>query len=242
MRNSTDIHALAGAYALDALTEIERAAFARHLAACPSCAVEAAELTETASRLGSAALQPAPARLRASVLAEVARTRQVSSGMPGRRRYGDMARRWAAASVAAIVGVVGIATAWVVQQARIDDVRHEAQSEQARLAGVLAAGDARVMTTALTGGGRLVVAVSRRLDTGVVLISDLPRAPEGKTYQIWLLSEASTASLAVMSPDARAGATDVAGVAGVDRVAVTIEPVGGSLGPTSEPIGSVALA
>jgi len=35
--DSADIHALSGAYALDAVDDIERAEFERHLAACPPC-------------------------------------------------------------------------------------------------------------------------------------------------------------------------------------------------------------
>ena len=34
----SDIHTLSGAYALDAVDDIERVAFARHLTECPACA------------------------------------------------------------------------------------------------------------------------------------------------------------------------------------------------------------
>ena len=44
----TDVHALSGAYAVDALDDIERAAFERHLAACAECRAEVASLRETA--------------------------------------------------------------------------------------------------------------------------------------------------------------------------------------------------
>ena len=33
----SDIHALVGAYAVDALDDVERAAFERHLAECAAC-------------------------------------------------------------------------------------------------------------------------------------------------------------------------------------------------------------
>ena len=70
-KTNGDIHTLAGAYALDALTEIERASFARHVAGCEACAVEVAELRETSSRLGGALSEPPPASLRVAVMAEV---------------------------------------------------------------------------------------------------------------------------------------------------------------------------
>ena len=37
---SDDIHALSGAYAVDALDDVERARFERHLANCEACRAE----------------------------------------------------------------------------------------------------------------------------------------------------------------------------------------------------------
>ncbi|HEY1175361.1 MAG TPA: zf-HC2 domain-containing protein, partial [Phytomonospora sp.] len=51
---SDDVHTLVGAYALDALDDLDRARVERHLGRCPSCAGEAAELTATAARLADA--------------------------------------------------------------------------------------------------------------------------------------------------------------------------------------------
>ena len=91
MTEPIELHTLAGAYALDALTEIERAGFARHMAECAACATEAAELTETAARMGAATALTPPPGLRGAVLAEISRTRQVPRHPagpchPGRRR------------------------------------------------------------------------------------------------------------------------------------------------------------
>src|SRR5688500_12449230 len=74
---SADVHALAGAYALDALPSDERAFFERHLAMCEACRNEVAELTETAARLGSAAAVAPPPALRDRVLAAANVTRQL---------------------------------------------------------------------------------------------------------------------------------------------------------------------
>jgi len=51
---SQDVHNLAGAYALDALDEVERLLFERHLASCAACRAEVDEFRLTASRLGAA--------------------------------------------------------------------------------------------------------------------------------------------------------------------------------------------
>ena len=50
-RRMNDIHALSGAYAVDALDDLERAQFARHLAQCAECQAEVASLREAAALL-----------------------------------------------------------------------------------------------------------------------------------------------------------------------------------------------
>jgi anti-sigma-K factor RskA len=67
-----DPHALAGAYALDALDGAERARFERHLASCPTCPDEVRGFTATAAVLGLAAAVTPPPSLKGRVLADVA--------------------------------------------------------------------------------------------------------------------------------------------------------------------------
>ena len=69
---SADLHTLTGAYAAHALSDTERLAFERHLDACPACAQEVRELTETAARLGGAVAAPPPPDLWDRVRAEAA--------------------------------------------------------------------------------------------------------------------------------------------------------------------------
>src|SRR5262249_58692250 len=71
-------HTLTGVYALDALdTDAEVARFERHLTRCDSCTSEVRGFRETATRLAMAVTQEPPPTLRAAVMADVARTRQV---------------------------------------------------------------------------------------------------------------------------------------------------------------------
>ena len=60
----SDIHKLTGAYALDAVDDIERARFEQHLATCEDCRAEVAELRETAALLADDVAVTAPASLR----------------------------------------------------------------------------------------------------------------------------------------------------------------------------------
>lgn len=73
-----DTHALAGAYAVNAVTEEERRSFELHLGQCADCRAEVAELRAAAATIAAdVELSPPPA-LRASLLAAVAQTRQLS--------------------------------------------------------------------------------------------------------------------------------------------------------------------
>ena len=105
-----EMHLLTGAYAADALDAVERDAFEAHLRTCETCRQEVAELTATTARLGSAEAVPPPPALRARVLDEIARTRQ----LPPRGDVVDLDARRArwyrqpAAAAAAVLLVVAV--------------------------------------------------------------------------------------------------------------------------------------
>ena len=102
----SDIHALSGAYAVDAVDDIERASFERHLASCPTCQAEVASLREASALLADAATTTPPPELRDAVLSGITRVRPlppVTVGGPVHRR------RWFPALVAAVVlALVGV--------------------------------------------------------------------------------------------------------------------------------------
>lgn len=75
MNTDNDIHALSGAYAVDALGDDERRRFEAHLAACTSCTTEVDSLREAAARLSATTATAPPERLRASVLDAITRVR-----------------------------------------------------------------------------------------------------------------------------------------------------------------------
>ena len=79
---SDDIHALSGAYAVDALDDVERERFERHLAECSTCRAEVAELAAAAAELAVLTELAPPAGLRTSVMAEVAKVRPLPP-LPG---------------------------------------------------------------------------------------------------------------------------------------------------------------
>ena len=237
---STDIHALAGAYVLDALSDTERAEFARHAAACPSCAAEVAELAGTVTRLADLTRTAPPARLRQRVLAQAGRTRQAG---PGRVPAAAPARwhRWAAGVAAAVVVAAGAGTGGFV----LGD-RHGAQApvragEGDRVLAVLGAADARVTTREVAGGGRVTVVLSDTMDAGVASVAALPAAP-GRAYQLWLIRGSTPSPAGLLGTGVTGAVRLFTGVRGADAFGVSLEPPGGSAQPsrplvTSFPLG-----
>ncbi|MEO6997657.1 MAG: anti-sigma factor [Terracoccus sp.] len=71
-----EIHELSGAYAVDALDDVERARFERHLAECSACRDEVESLSVAAAELSVIETAP-PASLRASVLSGIKTVRQL---------------------------------------------------------------------------------------------------------------------------------------------------------------------
>ncbi|MFF5175538.1 anti-sigma factor domain-containing protein [Micromonospora sp. NPDC000089] len=244
----TDIHALAGAYVLDAVDDVERAAFQRHLAGCETCATEVAELREAAARLADPTWSVPPPRLRDAVLAEIRRTPQERPGRPAARDGRGPAgrwRRWTAAAAAAVVLAGGAGTAgWLAQEQRVRDARTEAgaaRDEATRFRAVLAAPDAVVRTGATPDGGRVTVVVSAARDEGVALLDGLAAPGAGRAYQLWLIDGGTATSAAVLPAGRGAATVPLDGVRGKGVFGVTEEPAGGSRRPTMTPLLKLTL-
>jgi hypothetical protein len=246
MSQSIDAHTLVGAYALDALSEIERAAFARHLAGCEACSAEVAGLTETAARLAVLDAQAPPPRLKEAVLAEVFRTRQLSAAPAASSVRSVPARtRWLAAVAAAVVGLAGISGAWLVQERRLAGERDRAAAllaQQQQINAVLTAPDAQVRTGSVTGGGRVSVVVAPSRGDGVVVLSGLRQPGPDRAYQLWLIAEGVPTSAGVLAAGARDGTLLLDDIGRADTLGVTQEPAGGSAAPTLPILADIDLA
>lgn len=241
---TVDVHALGGAYALDATSELERVAFQRHLSGCEACRTELAELRETAARLADTAWSVPPPGLRERVLAEVRRTRQVPPAIPAEsassRRQVGWGRRAALAAAAAVLVAGGGIAGYQTQQGRVARERDAAQVARDRTAAieaVLSSPDVRLRSSPVRTGGRLTVAASAKLDQAVLLPSGLAALAPGRIYQLWLIQGTTPTSAGVL-PSAPVLLSAVRGMA---ALAVTVEPAGGSPAPTSTEIVSIPL-
>lgn len=135
------------------------------------------------------------------------------------------------------------AGAWGVTSAdRLGDVR----AQQAAVQRVLSAGDVVTVsgTPELPGGVQgddVLVLASDAADAALLLPAGLPAAPEGSTWQAWTLSGDEAASAGVFDVGEGEAVPLDGGVSGVDAVAVSLEPTGGSTAPTTDPVLVVPL-
>lgn len=224
---TAELHTLTGAYALDAVSDVERAGFERHLGECVACRQEVAELRATGARLGMAETVGPPPELKALVLAGVARTRQlpprVVAGPLKTRRTKGFGLRVAlfGAAAAAVVAVgVGVVTT---------------SAPPAPVDSVLSAPDATAIQGAGEGSATLVVSRSR--NQAVLLASGLPALDAGHVYQVWLIRAGEAHSAGILQP--RMLMSDLP--PGTDRIGITVEPSGGSTGPTTPAVTRISL-
>ncbi|MEQ6899876.1 anti-sigma factor [Nocardioides sp. YIM 152588] len=256
--NPTDLHALSGAYAVDALDEVERAVFEEHLEQCAECREEVAGLTATAALLAADEVEP-PADVRSAVLAGIESIRPLPPQTAPRRRAagagtGDSTgttsggarvlpfRRpsprllLVAASVVLLLlaGGVALVQPW---QDSAPPVVAPTLTER-----VLDAPDATRVRQEFPDGSTATIVLSREEGRAVIVTTDMAAAPEGKVFEVWLQTPAGDMQPAALMPDEPnttvlldGDATEATGVG------ITVEPDGGSPEPTSEPIALFEL-
>ena len=232
--NEQHPHDLLGAWALDAVDDVERAAVERLIREDPAAAAEARELQDTVGRLADEAAEEPPAQLRDRVLGAIADTPQQqsraesSSGtgarQPVRRRW-----RWWAAAAAVAVAVTVPTTVAIQQSERAERAEQQVQA----VTEALAEPDAVLTTADVTGGGR--AAMVRGDDSVLMAFRELPGLDD-RDYQMWLVEDGEPSPAGIINArDGRATA-ELADVPAAAALAVTIEPVGGSAQPTTEPV------
>ncbi len=220
----SDIHALSGAYAVDAVDDIERASFERHLATCSTCRAEVASLREASALLADAATTSPPPALRDAVLSGITRVRPlppVTAGGPVHRR------RWCPALVAAVVlALVGIGGA-VWQPWRDDTSQTLSATDQ-----VLQDPDAQRFTEQLAGGATATIVRSDKVDRAVIVTENMPPPPDGKVYQLWLQTPSRHLNSAGLMPPGADTVLLEGDAADAVGAGVSLEPAGGSDQPT----------
>lgn len=246
-----ETQASTGAYALNALSETERAEVDRELAGSEHLRSEVTELTDTAVELGlSVAPVDPPASLRASILDAIETTPQLAplesdetherATTPGpaelkaqSRWRGSLVRVGAvAASIALIVGLGFTVRAGI--QAQTD------MTTASQINEIQAADDYQRQTVDAVGGGSATLVWSAALQRSALLVDGLKGLPAGSTYELWYIDGDGATPAGTFDGShsvVLAGQMDAG-----DTVGVTVEPAGGSDSPTTDPIIVVQTA
>ena len=253
---------LAGLYALDALTPDEKAAVDAHVAACAEDHSEIASLGGVTPALASLA-EPvgAPAALKRRVLEAYAAdvpglVRDAPLGMtavddapspsapatpaepPARRRQAPNWMGWAAAAIAIVLLAVLSAYGLNLRQ-QADQANQRAEQIAAAVAAMTAPGSqVAILHGTGTAAGVNGFAAFPASGGGYVVMTDVPHAPNGMTYQAWYIvdKQATSAGVMTVGPDGNVVASGMEPLPGTQAVAFTLEPDGGSDQPTSQPI------
>jgi len=235
-----DVHTLTGPYVLDALPDDERVRFEAHLAECAFCTTEVAELRAAAVKLATQVSASPPPALKANVMAAIEHVRQLPPVVEGGPASPAVPRRFGRRSVLTLAAAaVAVALSGGVAVAQYRD-RQAAERANRQVAAVLAQPDARTVHGAVQGGGQATVVASAQADKSVVVLRGLPKLPDDRTWQLWMIDQGKTAhSVGLAAGDL----TQVVNgsTAGMTAFGLTVEPAGGSPTPTLPAAALIAL-
>ena len=252
-------HTLAGAYAMDALSAPDRAAFERHLAGCEDCAQEIASLREATARLAAAAAVTPPPGFKERVLAAAVITRQEApaesaAGAPAAARtpvaglsaalgpvswlrwiarQGWRVRLAAAAGAMVTVVVLGAAVVFGLANGSMRQQLDQAQSSSQQIAAVLTAQDAVMRTKPVFGGGTATIVMSHSRHALVFTAAGLRALPSSRSYELWLVGPAGDRPVGMLPAGSHGttGPVIASGLRPGDHLVLTAEPAGGSTRP-----------
>jgi anti-sigma-K factor RskA len=215
---AADPHSLVASYALHALDDDEGRTFEEHLAVCERCRNELAGLREAAASLAYGAAGPAPPpELRERILTRARSERQNVASLPARRRSWTVPLAAAAAVAASVAIGLGVWTA--------------TRPGESALAQVLSQPGSRLLPMGESG------AVAVAPDGEAALAVNVPAAPSGKTYEVWVMRgskplRAGTFAGGAKTSDLKLQSRAAAGAV----IAVTLERAGGVDRPTQKPL------
>lgn len=229
-----DVTTRAASYAAGALSAAERREVESEMRRDRRLAAEVREFTETAALLGLSPEPVAPdSSLRGSILAALDDVPQHSPVVRG---------PWFARPVAVLVGA---AAAALLVIGGTFAVLTFTPREPSPIDQIIAAADYERVVHEMEDGASVTAVWSDSLGRAALLIDDMAAAPSGHTYQAWFIDSDGHAS-----PDATFDSTGTAVVSVAlvgqmhdgDAIGITIEPLGGSEAPTTDPLLVIATA
>ena len=219
---------LATPYALHAVSDAERAAIDRQLAAAPPSVAEAFReevraVRETMTAVSAATAAEPPTRLRATVLAAV---------QPDAARRPRWRTALLAAAAAIVVGLAAFGAGIALRPSSAPTMAEQ----------IMAAPDVRTVSGQLAGGTATVL-FSRDRNAAVLVMNNVPPPSQGTVYQMWLIGDQGPTSAGTMNTAAVAPSTTdmLTNLGNSTALAFTVEPGNGSPQPTGKILAKLSL-
>ena len=223
----------AAAYVLGALEDQEVQSFREHLSDCAVCSAEVLHLQAVADALAVGVPRKlAPDSLRARIMATAhAEAELLKAAGPKADRPAPAPPLWRRRLVPAFAAAAALGIGLLIGALAINTGTTTIQRTQTQ-----------VIRAVVVAPGHNASAVLRKVGSHFELVVEgMPEPPRGRIYEVWLLrrgAQAPAPTDALFSVTTHGeGAVDVpGGIAGVSKVLVTDEPVGGSPKPTRNPV------
>ena len=148
-----------------------------------------------------------------------------------------MPRLVAAVAAASVAAAVALGMTHVLTQHQLDAAR----ADNAAVARIATAPDARVETTRTSVGGTVTVVFSAGQRAAVIATAGMASLPAAEIYQLWVIGPAGTRSAGLLSRAGQAGSVLASWVRPGDRIGITVEPSGGTSSPTTTPVVAVPV-
>jgi anti-sigma-K factor RskA len=228
------VYDLLPGYALGCLDAPEEGQVAEHLASCEHCRAELKRYEWVAAELPMALeISAPPPDLKARIL-----TRACQSAQPDpqplsawQRFRGALQRSAPAWGLAGLAVVILLAVSNLLLWQRLGRVESAAQASLRTVA---------LASTDFTPGATGELVISRDGEYGVLVVDGLPSLDEARQYQLWLIQDGQRTSGGVFSVNPEGYGvlyiTSPNPLASYQAVGITIEPAGGSPGPTGEKV------
>ena len=238
------------AYVLGALDADEIRILETHLKNCQECQSELADYQSvSAGLLQAVPPQAPPPRLRRKLAAQLPSQRARTSGL-----LANIFGHFSLGQVAAAMIVVILLGLNIFSSLQIRDLQRQQfalterlSNEQAAIAMLAYPSTQTLNVNADVQGLAGSMLVDKDKNTAVLVLWDLPQLEEEKTYQVWLIdAKGNRTSGGLFTPSDQQGYTTTTVISPVPigqfkGLGVTIEPSGGSAGPTGPRVLAVDL-